>query len=112
MWVNKSVNPSQTSTRAAQAAPPRMTPGTVHAAGYATHTALRAELFRRNGPEGQSLPPRAGRGKHCVSAQGELLRRSPPPGSPAMRTPRHALLNRVDGCLAKSLLARRVFDFV
>ena len=26
MWVNKSVNPSQTSTRAAHAAPPRMTP--------------------------------------------------------------------------------------
>jgi hypothetical protein len=37
------------SSRAAQATPPRMTPGTV-AAGYATHTTLRAEL-RRNGPE-------------------------------------------------------------
>jgi hypothetical protein len=90
MWVNKSVNPSQTSTRAAQAAPPRMTPGTEHAAGCATHTALRADL-RRNGPGDLPLPPRAGRGKRCsASAQGELLRRSPPPGSPAMRTPRHA----------------------
>ncbi|CAG0926951.1 hypothetical protein RHDC3_00232 [Rhodocyclaceae bacterium] len=37
MWVNKSVNPS--STHAAQARPPRMTPGTVDAAGYATHRA-------------------------------------------------------------------------
>ena len=69
MWVNKSVNPSQTSTRAAQAAPPRMTPGTVYAAGCATHTALRADL-RRNGSEGQSLPPRAGRGKHLETTLG------------------------------------------
>ena len=37
MWVSKSVNPSQTSTRAAQAAPPRMPPGTEHAAA-APHT--------------------------------------------------------------------------
>ena len=65
MWVNKSVNPSQTSTRAAQATPPRMKPGTVYAAGRVTHTALRADL-RRNGSEWQSLPPRAGRGKHLA----------------------------------------------
>jgi len=72
MWVNKSVNPSQTSTRAAQATPPRMKPGTVYAAGRVTHTALRADL-RRNGSEWQSLPPRARRGKRCsASAQGEL----------------------------------------
>lgn len=112
MWVNKSVNPSQTSTRAAQAAPPRMTPGTVYAAGCATHTALRADL-RRNGSEGQSLPPRAGRGKHCVPAlKGNYCadpRRRAPPRCARLR---HALLNRVAPCLAKSSLARRVSDFV
>lgn len=53
------------SSHAAQAAPPRITPGTVYAAGCATHTALRADS-RRNGPEGRSLPPRACRGKHLA----------------------------------------------
>jgi hypothetical protein len=56
MWVNKSVNPSQTSTRAAQAVPPRLTP-MAEQRRATPHTALRAELFRRNGPEGRFIAP-------------------------------------------------------
>lgn len=44
MWVNKSVNPSQTSTRAAQATPPRMTPGPNSGGLRHTHRAARGTL--------------------------------------------------------------------
>ena len=51
MWVNKSVNPPQSSSCAAQATPPAIDARDRTAAGYAAHTALRADP-RRNGPEG------------------------------------------------------------
>lgn len=55
------------STRAAQAAPPRMTPGTVHAAGYSTHRAIARNSSAATDPKGDlSLPPRTGRGKHLA----------------------------------------------
>ena len=98
MWVNKSVNPSQTSTRAAQAAPPRMTPGTVHAAGYATHTALRAELFRRNGPEGRFIAP-APRGSREAPGKASSTDYPWRPGASASRALRRKRPNRANAFL-------------
>lgn len=77
------------STRAAQAAPPRMTPGTVYAAGCATHTPRCARISAATDQAIYRSRPARVEGSAAVSAlKGNcLLRRSPPSGSPAIRTP-------------------------
>lgn len=67
MWVNKSVNPSQTSTRAAQATPPRMTPGTEQRRATPHTPRCARNSSAATDPKGDlSLPPHAGRGKHLA----------------------------------------------